>query len=168
MRKEPRLTIRIGVISDTHGQVEKTREGVRLLESMEVEQVFHCGDIGSMEIVRLFDAWKTHFVLGNCDHESTLPQREIEEAGHVFYGRFGQIELAETRIALIHGDDQRRLDEAIHSGDWNLICHGHTHVARQDRFGETLVLNPGAIYRARQHSVALVELPTLESWILPV
>ena len=38
--------MRIGVISDTHGQVANTLAAVRMLESLEVQAVLHCGDIG--------------------------------------------------------------------------------------------------------------------------
>lgn len=159
--------MRIGVISDTHGHMEQTREAVRMLESMNVEEILHCGDIGEPSVVRLFDGWMTHFVLGNIDHEEKAFRREIEGGGHQYHGRFGEIELAGMRIALLHGDDEGRLEETIESGEWHLVCHGHTHVARQDKFGQTLVLNPGAIHHTRIHSVATVDLPSLEAWILP-
>ena len=60
-------TSSIGVISDTHGHIVNTRRAVRMFESMQVQQVLHCGDIGSPEIPPLFDAWPTHYVLGNVD-----------------------------------------------------------------------------------------------------
>ena len=46
--------MRVGIISDTHGQVDFTRPAVRMFESLDVERVFHCGDIGSPEVVELF------------------------------------------------------------------------------------------------------------------
>jgi predicted phosphodiesterase len=42
------------------------------------------------------------------------------------------------------------------------VCHGHTHRRREERVGKTLVLNPGAIYRANPHTFAIVDLPLLE------
>jgi hypothetical protein len=46
--------LRIGVISDTHGQLEPTQHAVRILQSLEVEVVLHCGDIGTADVVRQF------------------------------------------------------------------------------------------------------------------
>ena len=40
-----------------------------MFESLEVETVLHCGDIGSMAVVELFARWPTHFVFGNCDED---------------------------------------------------------------------------------------------------
>ena len=99
--------MRIGVISDTHGHVSNTLAAVRLLESLEVEQVLHCGDIGTPEIPKLLAAWPTHFVFGNCDHETDELQEAIAAAGLTCHDRFGQIELAGRKIAIIHSDDER-------------------------------------------------------------
>jgi putative phosphoesterase len=154
--------MRIGVVSDTHGQTRSAREAVRLLEALDVELVLHCGDIGAPEIVRLFDCWTTHFVLGNVDGDAGALERAAAEAGHVLHGAFGELELAGRRIALLHGDDERRLRQVIASDEYDLVCHGHTHVPRQERVGRTLVLNPGALHRATPHTLAVVELPGLE------
>jgi predicted phosphodiesterase len=54
------------------------------------------------------------------------------------------------------------LRETIAGGQYDLVCHGHTHVARQETVGRTLVVNPGALYRANPHRFALVDLPALE------
>ena len=70
--------MRIGVVSDTHGHVPFTRDAVRMLEQLEVELVIHCGDVGSVEIVSLFSAWPTHFVLGNVDADDSQWDAVIE------------------------------------------------------------------------------------------
>jgi uncharacterized protein len=157
----------LGVVSDTHGHVEYARAAVRMLESLEVEVVLHCGDIGSPAIVPLFSAWPTHFVLGNVDGNQPL-QTVIEEAGQTFHVRFGSIELNGIKIALLHGDDERLLRQTISEGKYQLVCHGHTHVPRRERIGSTLVLNPGALYRADPHTIAVIDLPTLAAEIIAV
>ena len=45
---------RIGVVSDTHGHTVYARQAVRMLESLDVQLVLHCGDIGSADIVEMF------------------------------------------------------------------------------------------------------------------
>ncbi len=123
--------------------MEYARSGVRMLESFAVERVLHCGDIGSPEIIPLFAAWPTHFVLGNVDHEKAL-QTAIERASQSFHGRFASLEFAGVKIALLHGDDQKLLNKTIADGLHQLVCHGHTHVPRKEKIGPTVVLNPGA------------------------
>lgn len=155
--------MRIGVISDTHGHIENTRKAVRMLESLEVEALLHCGDIGTPEVVEALAQWPAHYVLGNCDYDHASLATAIAAAGQTFCGEFGEVELAGVRIALAHGHDARRLHDAINRGDYALVCTGHTHTKRLERVEETLVLNPGALYRANPHTIAIVELPSLEA-----
>ena len=158
--------MRIGVVSDTHGHVEHTRPAIRMLQSLKVELVLHCGDIGSAAVVELFAAWPTHFVFGNCDADRKGLAAAIEAAGQTCHGEFGEVQVDGKHIALIHSDDQRRFQTALHSGEWDLVCYGHTHIAAIERFGETMALNPGALYRANPHSLAVVETDPLQAAIV--
>lgn len=160
--------MRLGVISDTHGRVANTLAAVRMLESLEVDELLHCGDIDSTEIPPLLSAWPTHFIFGNCDHFHDELRAAILKAGLTCHGRFGSLELAGRKIALIHSDDERFFRRTIESEEYDLVCYGHTHKAEFHREGKTLVLNPGALHRATPHSFAVVELETMEVTIVPV
>lgn len=160
--------MRLGVVSDTHGHVDNTLSAVRMLESLNVEEVLHCGDIGSAAIVSLFAQWPTHFVFGNCDPNEAELRMAIGAAGKLCHGRFGDITLGGRRIALIHSHDARLFRQTISGGQYDLVCYGHSHLAEQHREGKTLVLNPGALYRATPHSIAVIELETMEATIVPV
>ncbi|MGC3969332.1 MAG: YfcE family phosphodiesterase [Pirellulales bacterium] len=150
----------LGVVSDTHGQVDYALEAVQMLESFEVDVVLHCGDVGSTAVVKLFKPWPTHFVVGNVDHAATI-RRAVKDAGQTFHNRYGELTLAGVKIALLHGDDAKKFDETVASQEFDLVCYGHTHVPKQQRRGRTLVLNPGALYRATPHTLAIVTLPEL-------
>lgn len=154
--------MRIGVVSDTHGHVDFTRQAIRMLESCEVELVIHCGDIGSEDVVSLFQPWPTHFVFGNVDYDRRGLRAAIQTAGQTCHDRFGNLELAGKRIAFLHGDDSVLFARTIAEGQYDLVCYGHSHIAEHHVEGNTLVLNPGALYRAQPHSIALVDLPALE------
>jgi putative phosphoesterase len=158
--------MRIGVISDTHGHMANTKAAVRMLESLEVQSVVHCGDIGSPEIPKLLVAWPGHFVFGNCDGNQDELRTAIEREGMACYGRFGNLELAGRRIALIHSDDVRLFRRITTSNEYDLVCYGHTHQAEQHREGKTLILNPGALYRATPHSLAVVDLEKMDATIV--
>jgi uncharacterized protein len=149
----------LGVVSDTHGDLYRTQDAVRMLEGLEVAQVLHCGDIGTPEIVELFKPWPTHFVFGNCDHDRGVLKEAIEAAGQTCHDRFGSLEFGGLPVAFLHGDDTLLLRNSIASQQWKLICHGHTHVVREEWERDTLILNPGAVHRANPHSIAVVEFP---------
>ncbi len=150
--------MRLGIISDTHGHLKYATEGVAALQAAGVDAVLHCGDIGVPAIIPLFAGWPTHFVFGNSDHDITDLQFAMQEAGQTCHDRFGDITLDGRRIALLHGDDTSKLMNAISSQDYDLICYGHTHEREQHQQGKTLILNPGAVYRASPHTVAVADL----------
>lgn len=159
--------MRLGVISDTHGHVDHTRPAIRLLESLDVEQVLHCGDVGTVEVARLFEPWPTHFVFGNTDYNLDQFARDIESLGQQCHGEFGDLQIAGVRIALLHSHHRRQFEEVLASPDYRVVCYGHTHVAARERLDDgKLVLNPGALYRASRHTIAVLELPSCEAEII--
>ena len=159
---------RLGVVSDTHGNIESTRAALCLLSAQEVAAVIHCGDIGSVEVVSLFSASPAHFVFGNVDSNEGELSQAIEAAGHTCHGRLGTLEIAGRKIAFLHSDDHDLFEQTIDSGDWDLVCYGHSHVPEQHRAGRTFVLNPGALHRARPRTIAIVDLENLSAVHLPV
>ncbi|MFT5523453.1 MAG: putative phosphoesterase [Pirellulaceae bacterium] len=157
----------LGVVSDTHGHQVNTQNAVRMLEAFDVEVVIHCGDIGSVYIPPLFEKWPTHYVFGNVDGNQDELRDAIEAIGHHCHGLFGSLELADRSIAFLHGHDHQLFRETVRSDEWDLVCYGHTHIAEIEQVGNTRVLNPGAVFRARPHSVAVVELSSLEITNVP-
>jgi len=151
--------LRIGVVSDTHGNMANTLTAIAQLHELQVTHVIHCGDIGSVQIVPLFSGWPAHFVLGNVDDDESGLRWVVEDQGSTFHGRVGRIELEGKHIAVIHGDDHAALQTAIRSGEFELVCTGHTHRRELRREGQTLVLNPGALHRANPKSFAVVDWP---------
>ncbi|MEN6451547.1 MAG: metallophosphoesterase family protein, partial [Thermoguttaceae bacterium] len=101
------------------------------------------------------------FVDGNMDNAGEL-RAVISAPEHTFHDQFGSIEIEGRRVAFLHGNDVQLLHHTIHSGEWDLVCHGHTHAFANGRQNETVVLNPGALTRTPRPSMAVVELPSLE------
>lgn len=158
----------LGVVSDTHGHLRNTQNAIRMLDSLEVAAVIHCGDIGSTAVVDLFGKWPTHFVLGNVDCDARALEMAIRAAGQNFCGSIGRMELAGKRIAFTHGHNVQLFRGAIADGQAELVCYGHTHHAEWHDEGQTRVLNPGAIFRASPHTIAVVDLKTLAVTIAPI
>jgi uncharacterized protein len=158
--------MKIGVMSDTHGSVDRTQRALDVFDALRVELILHCGDAGG-EIVPLFAGRKVHLVAGNVDDADGL-RAAITDPGQTFHDQFGTLEVAGCRVAWLHGHDAKLLRHTIQSGRWDLVCYGHTHVASSGREGSTLVLNPGAVWRSSSPSVAVVELPSMEVTQIPL
>jgi uncharacterized protein len=151
--------MRIGVMSDTHGDIWAARDAVRVFEDHRVHLVLHCGDVGP-GVMHELRGMASHFVRGNTDSEEGL-KREVLGETQSFHGHLGELEFAGRKIALLHGDDGRLLEDLIASQKWDLVCYGHTHKATWYFNGRTLVLNPGALHRTSAPSVAVVKVPEM-------
>lgn len=158
--------MKIGVISDSHDEVTPTREALGNLDRLGVKLTIHCGDVG-LEVVPLLKGRKIHFVHGNTDDPEQLREALVEPE-HTLHDPLGTLELKGKRVAFLHGHDVKLLHQTIHSGDWDLVCYGHSHAFSSSREGRTLVVNPGALGRTQNPSMAVVELPSLEVTEIPL
>ncbi len=148
--------MRIAVLSDTHSRYATIETAVKLLEEHNPELILHCGDIEDAEAVWLFPG-KTHFVFGNCDAERASIRQAVYGIGGTLHEPCGRLDLDGVRVAFTHGDDQRLFRELEHSGEFDYLFYGHSHVRAEHRTGQTRVINPGALHRARSKTFALLD-----------
>ena len=159
--------MKIGILSDSHGRIGAVRAAAKVFKEEEISTLLFCGDIGADEVVDQLRDFDVHYVLGNVDDVEEMPIKSAAKRfNHVMHDRFGELELEGIKIGFLHGDNEKRLASAISGGEFDLVCHGHTHQVRQEYVGKTLVLNPGALHRASPRSFAILELPTLEVRII--
>lgn len=152
--------MKIGIVSDTHGQAERLREAMELFRVHAVDAVVHCGDVGSERCVELLgsadaEAW---LVAGNVDRN--IPALSAAAARHAvhFAGDVVELPLGDGRnLVATHGHDAAILGELIGGAKFPYVCHGHTHKRRDERVGAVRVINPGALFNARVHTVAVLD-----------
>src|SRR5581483_7050349 len=149
----------IGVLSDTHGLVDTVERALAEFRGRGVELVIHCGDIDDADTVRAFAGWPAHFVYGNCDWDRAGIQRAIKSIGATLHDPFGHLDLAGKQIAWLHGDKPDLKHDVETSGAYDFLFYGHTHAAEQHQTGPTTVINPGALFRARQKTCLVLDLP---------
>jgi putative phosphoesterase len=150
--------MRIGIVSDTHNRYATAEKALKLLRQEGVRLILHCGDIEDADMVWLFEGFTTHFVFGNCDHDRPGLRRAMQESGATLHEPFGNLELEGRKIAWLHGDDKQLFQDVERSGRFDYLFYGHTHEAEQHQTGRTLVINPGALYRARVKTCAVLDL----------
>ena len=138
---------RIGVLSDTHGLLDK-----RVLEHFkDVDEIWHAGDIGSDEVLRKLRAFKpTRAVYGNMDSGdvrytlSEFYRFRVEDVNvlmtHIggYPGHYNPWLIPMFRKALENYDDpNHRID---------LFVCGHSHILKvqYDSQFKFLTMNPGA------------------------
>jgi putative phosphoesterase len=135
---------------------------IEALRQRHVTKVVHCGDIEDAPTVRMFAGLETHFVFGNCDSNHSELREAMRETGATLHEGWGHLELDGIKIGWTHGDDARLLRELENSGHFDYVFHGHTHKAAQRHVGGTLVVNPGALQRARVKTFVVLDLPSGE------
>src|SRR5262249_11065388 len=141
------VPMKVGIISDTHNQVERLVRALALLRSAGANTMIHCGDIEDPIAVAPFAGFDAHFVFGNCDWDQANLTSAMGEIGATLHGRFGHLEIEGVKLAFLHGDDTRLLHDVIASEAYAFVFHGHTHVAGERQVGPTRVINPGALHR---------------------
>lgn len=160
--------MKLGILSDTHDQLFRCERAIVLLQAAGAEVIVHCGDVTEPEIIQACAVLSCYFVFGNNDYHSVAALREIAEVtGARSLELGGMITLAEKTIAVTHGHlrvEERRL--LARNPDYFLS--GHTHVAEDRRAGPTRFINPGALHRARQFTVAVLDLCRDELKFIPV
>jgi putative phosphoesterase len=155
--------MRIGILSDTHDQVARTARAVALLAARGAEALVHCGDFTGPDVVDEcasagLPLW---FVFGNNDyHEAALRRAAAAAAaGAVCLGYGGEFELGGRRLAVTHGDSDRELRRLTAAAP-DYLLFGHSHRPADLRDGPVRLINPGAIARAAERTVALLDLAT--------
>jgi predicted phosphodiesterase len=79
----------------------------------------------------------------------------------------GQLTLHDKRIAVLHGDRYRDYQRLLAQAP-DYLFFGHTHVPQDERERGTRLINPGALHRAAEYTVALLDLATDELRFLEV
>lgn len=138
---------RIGIISDTHGTFDDTLCGFLA----EVDEIWHAGDIGSLELADRIAAFKPlRAVAGNIDGGTT---RRV-------YPDFLAFRCEEVQVLMTHiGGYPRRYDPRalarIRQVRPKLFVAGHSHILKvlYDPAFDLLHVNPGAAGMSGFHRV---------------
>jgi uncharacterized protein len=123
-------TIRIGVISDTHGLLRP--EAIEALRGS--DHIIHAGDVGKSEILdRLSRIAPITAIRGNIDTNpwalKKLQETEVVELGGI-------------TIYVLH--DLAQLDLKPQAAGFHVVIYGHSHVPKQETRDDVLYFNPGS------------------------
>ena len=145
---------KIGILSDTHGLLDK-----RVLEHFrDVDEIWHAGDIGSMEVLQALREFKpTRAVYGNMDSGdvryslSEFYRFRVEDVNvlmtHIggYPGKYNPWLIPWFRKSL----EAKRLEQEGNEKSTNtidLFVCGHSHILKvqYDSLYQFLTMNPGA------------------------
>jgi putative phosphoesterase len=163
----------IGIMSDTHDNLQRTKEAVARLNRENVGLVLHAGDVNSPFVIGVLKDLQSEMVgvFGNNDGDRELLAKKCAEHGHLsFRGTFTRFSAGDLSVGLIHGSDLELLDTLLTSGPFDLLVYGHTHQAGISRHGTMLAVNPGEVcgYLSGKSTVATVDTKSRHATIIPL
>ena len=150
----------VGILSDTHDRADAMAAAVKTLTANGAEFLVHCGDVGSEAILDHLAGIRAAFVWGNNDFDRRGLQRYAEELGIRCLGNLGELELGGKKFIVLHGDDERAKQRILAEQRHDYLLQGHTHIKLDHRIGKVRCINPGALHRAREKTVAMLDTET--------
>lgn len=153
--------MKIGILSDTHNHNGNLQKALTVFRDHGIQTLIHCGDMSTPETAGHLQGFRVIYVYGNVDGapeqiKSTLQKLNGDnEAGLTFSGRLGGVP-----VAAAHGHHEKELEDLIQDGRYRYVFHGHTHRRRDEKVGQTRVINPGALGGTRHEtrSICLLDL----------
>jgi putative phosphoesterase len=153
--------MKIGIISDTHDNLELAEKAVEFFEENKVDKVVHCGDMIAPFTAELFDGdFDFYAVRGNNDGEWNL-KSAVDDFGS-FYNNIAELEFDGEKIVVYHGTEEE-IVEGLLEKDYDYVFSGHTHQRKTESHGDTVEINPGGIKLPGQKedfSVAILNTET--------
>lgn len=157
--------MKIGIVSDSHGRLDRLERAVAAMVARGAEGVVHCGDIGGADCLAVLgrSGAAAYAVGGNMDRDLPHLAQSAQEAGVQFDASAVQVPLPDgRRLIATHSHDRRLMHDLLAGGQFAYLCHGHTHRRRDDRLERMRIINPGALHHVHQPSVALLDTETDE------
>jgi len=146
--------VKIGLVSDTHGSA---RNFQRVLDGpfADVELILHAGDVlyhgagnflterhSTVGVAAQINGLEKPILIarGNCDSDV---DQEVLDVPMMSPYVFACVD--DTRLLLLHGDGQKEadLEALVVRFRLSVLIHGHSHVARIRKVGNSLIVNPG-------------------------
>ena len=164
------MIMKIGIMSDSHDNMDKVARAVELFNQHGVEKVLHAGDIVAPFVTRPLKKLNCQVlaVFGNNDGEKLYLKENFETINRVGEVREPPLtfELGGKRFYLTHWPHQ--LDILARSAEFDVIVYGHTHDIDIRRVGETLIINPGETggWLREKATVVVLDLETMEPELL--
>ncbi len=151
--------MKLGILSDTHGEATAVRRALALLDACGAEAFVICGDIGGLEVLEEFAGRRCWFVWGNTDFPEPAWRHQIEALGLPWPNGPLELNLDGKRIAVFHGNEGE-FAKAYKRATHDYLLFGHTHRKNDSFEGNMRMINPGAFQRVRAITVALLDLVT--------
>ncbi|MDE1825075.1 MAG: YfcE family phosphodiesterase [Candidatus Micrarchaeota archaeon] len=139
--------MKYALLSDSHDNLTNLQGAIRIAKGLKPKALIFLGDFSTSAS---FDCLSQaglplYFVFGNVESEV---EKIVNKAKLMDNIRFGmeilEFRLDQRNIAICHKPE--RAYELAFSKNYDAVFHGHTHKAKSEMVGNTLLANPGEIF----------------------
>jgi|SRR5581483_2027887 len=158
----------LGVMANSDGRADAVAAAMGIFLAGGADIVVHCGDVGGRHVLDALGTVSSAFVWGDRDRDRMGLLRHAQQLGVVCFGLLGELELAERKIAIVHGDDRKILQKLLDEQQYDYVLAGHAMAAEDRTVGKTRLLNPGPLHGAAARSALLLDPVTGKLRIIPI
>ena len=148
--------MKIGILSDTHNNIDKITKAIDFFNLRQVNFVLHAGDFSFVSSAKLFSNLGIPFiaVFGNNDFEVYDLKKTIQLFGQIYNPPY-IFELSNKTFVLTH-----RICNISQPFDY--MIYGHTHKPHIEETNTGIFINPGEVSGRRygRSTVAILETDT--------
>ncbi len=168
--------MKLGVISDSHDNLENIEKAVKILNNEKIDFLIHCGDYIAPFVVRAFKGLEEKIKNGNMigvfenNDGELLGLMKILGKICDIRGFEAILELGGKKIYMAHGPDPLTIKSLAKSNEFDIIATGHTHQSNIEIINSTLVINPGELcgYLHGKSTLIIVDLKVLDARLIEV
>lgn len=148
----------IGIMSDSHDNLDALKKAVAAFNNANVELVIHAGDMISPFTVNEIKNLNCDFkaVFGNNDGERDGLRYFFK--GICYYDDFQELEIEGKKFVVVHGTNEDIVDALVKSEKYDVVIRGHTHQL-EIKEGKCMMINPGETcgYLSGKQTILLLE-----------
>lgn len=155
----------VGIMSDSHDDMQRIEAAVEFFNSKGVAQVVHAGDMVSPFTFEILENLNCPFsaIFGNNDGDKLLL---FQKSDGSVQPQPMPIRLGEREAMVVH--EPTSVEALAKSREFDIVIYGHTHRPEVRKVGDTLVINPGKTARLHKgaSTIALLDTDRLEAEII--
>jgi putative phosphoesterase len=157
--------MKVGIVADSHDDMESISRVVEIFNSRGVSLVIHAGDVVSPFTVEIFGGLKCPLagVYGNNDGDRLLLRERYDG---VFHPQPHFLSLDGRSAVVVH--EHHLVESLAASARFDLVVYGHTHTPDVRTVGGTLIVNPGKAARLHKGraTAAVLDTATMEAQVI--
>lgn len=139
--------MKIGVLSDSHDNLENLNKSLNYLEENNINTVIFCGDFCSpIPVNKCIATFKgeVHAVFGNTEDRHLITVLSLTTVTNLkIYGEYAELNFDNRKIAVTHYPFYA--NAIAKTQEYDAVFHGHNHTASKELIGKSLLVNPGEL-----------------------